>query len=57
MRSRGSPCGVVVGGAGHCGLEEAVMSAGVVSMLVGELCRVWLLPVEELGSELIDVHG
>ena len=48
---------MVVGGAGHCGLEEAVISAGVVSMLVGELCRVWLWPVEELGSELIDVYG
>ena len=47
---------MVVGGAGHCGLEEAVISAGAVSILVGELCRVWLLPVEELGSELIGVY-
>ena len=57
MRSRGSPCGVVVGGAGRCGLGEAAISAGVVSMSVGELLRVWLLSVGGLGHGVAGVGG
>ena len=54
----GPPVGVVVGGAGRCGFEGAVISAGVVSMSVGELLRVWLLSVGGLGSGLLaDVCG
>ena len=57
MRSRGSSWDEVVGGGGRCGFGGAAISAGVVSMSVGELLGVWLLSVEGLGSGLADVCG